>query len=350
MQRKSLIYIANIRLPTERAHGIQIMEMCQAFGNLNFDVELIVTNRKTPIESNPFEYYGIEKKFKITKLWCFDSVQFGWLGFWIESLSFILRVIIYVIFKKDIFYTRDESVAVCLKFLGKKVIWEVHMGQNNLLTRFLVNSRVPMVAISGGLKDLYVGLGMPRDKIILAPDGVDLRKFDIDVKKEEAREKLGLDLRSKIAMYTGNLYSWKGVETLRKAGESLQPEIETIIVSGKPPREIPLYLKAADVLVLPNSAKEDISKLYTSPMKLFEYMASRTPIVASDLPSIREVLSESEGYLFRPDDSKDLTEVIESVFSHMDEAKKKAETALLKVREYSWQKRAEKIVNFLALN
>jgi glycosyltransferase involved in cell wall biosynthesis len=53
-----------------------------------------------------------------------------------------------------------------------------------------------------------------------------------------------------------------------------------------------MWQKAADALVLPNTAKEDISKYYTSPMKLFEYMASRRPIVATNIPSITEIINE----------------------------------------------------------
>src|SRR3989338_7168842 len=66
--------------------------------------------------------------------------------------------------------------------------------------------------------------------------------------------------------------------------EKLKNKDNVKIIEHRPHDEIPFWLRAADILVLPNTAIEDISKYYTSPMKLFEYMASGRPIVPSDLP------------------------------------------------------------------
>ena len=97
-----IFYIANIALPTERAHGIQITKTCEALSK-DIEVELVVTSRFTPIRQNPFEYYNLKNNFKITKLWCLDTVHLGWLGFWLELLTFTLSLTPYVIFKKGIF-------------------------------------------------------------------------------------------------------------------------------------------------------------------------------------------------------------------------------------------------------
>ncbi|MBX4189059.1 glycosyltransferase [Candidatus Parcubacteria bacterium] len=369
---KKFYYIANIRMPTERAHGIQIMEMCKAFSTLGFDLELIVPNRKTDITDDPFAYYDIDKTFEIKKLWCLDLVKWGRVGFWIQSLTFAKSVLWYVLAKDGIFYTRDEPIAFFLSAFGKRITWEAHMGQKNLFVRTLIKLHTKIVVITDGLKNLYSSLGVRKGELMVAPDGADIDRFDIDVTQNEARKQLNLPLNKKIVLYKGSLSTWKGPGTLAQAARFIQTQdVLVVFIGGKPedveafkkefkditnllilgnrPRkETPVYQKAADVLVIPNSAKEDISKLYTSPMKLFGYMAGGVPIVSSDLPSLREVLSESSAYLCIPDDPQSLAQTIDKVFQEYANAEIKARRALEEVRKYSWKNRAEQIINFIA--
>ncbi len=74
-----LLYIANARIPTEKAHGLQIIKMCEAFVRQGVDVELVVPFRKhvkALKDKNTFEYYGVGKKFKIRKLPVPDLIVF----------------------------------------------------------------------------------------------------------------------------------------------------------------------------------------------------------------------------------------------------------------------------------
>jgi glycosyltransferase involved in cell wall biosynthesis len=98
---------------------------------------------------------------------------------------------------------------------------------------------------------------------------------------------------------------------------------------------------------LPNSKKSEISKKYTSPMKLFEYMASGIPIVASDLPSIREILNESNSVLVDPDIPKSIINGIIEVITNKSLANKISEQSFLDVENYTWSKRAINILEFI---
>ena len=69
-------------------------------------------------------------------------------------------------------------------------------------------------------------------------------------------------------------------------------------------------MKSADILVIPNKQGDKASEEYTSPLKLFEYMASHRPIISSDLPSLREILTEKEALFFKPDSPGDLAKVL----------------------------------------
>ena len=83
-----------------------------------------------------------------------------------------------------------------------------------------------------------------------------------------------------------------------------------------PKRDLLELVNLADIFILPNSAKDRMS-LFTSPIKLFEYMASKRPIVASRMPSIEEILKDnSNAFLFDPDNAEDLADKLELVISN----------------------------------
>jgi len=369
-----IIYIANARIPTEKAHGIQIMKMCEAFASGN-ELELVLPMRSNKVKAEPFSYYGMAQSFKITKLPCIDLIPFcrylGNLGLWVESLTFLFPTLFYVIFKKaDFIYTRNKFI-LPLTLLRKNLIYEAHTFPNNyFLYSFFFKKTKGIVTITQNLKKLFLEKGIAQDKLLVAPDGVDIGMFNIEYSRNEARRKLGLALDGKIILYTGHLYKWKGVDTLIASASFLpqnakiylvggmkkdldklnQVQSNIIIVGHRPYAEIPLWLKAADVLVLPNSGKEKISRSWTSPMKVFEYMASQRPIVASNLPSLREVLNDQNAFLVEADNPQKLAQGIENALGGTSLSLEVAAQAFQEVQDYTWEKRVRKIYEYFSLD
>lgn len=360
------IYINCSRVPTEKAHGLQIMKMCEAFAATGkVKMELWVPSRINEIKQDPFEYYGAKRNFTIKKVPCIDFIVLdnflGPVAFWLTELSFLFFVSFYLLASRgNIIYTRDKFPAFALALFGHNIFYEAHTIPARF---FLIGRAKGVITITERLKGVFVGHGIGHDKILVAPDGVDISGFDIRETQEECRKKLALPQDKKIVLYTGHLYEWKGVDTLIKSTEYLSDGILVYIVGGngknvpnvifmghRSHKDIPYWLRAADVLILPNSAKYDISKYWTSPLKLFEYMASGRPIVASDLPSIREVLNESNAILIEPDNPKALAEAIEYIFYNNEKAEMIAARAKEEVRAYSWDKRAEQILKFIKDN
>jgi glycosyltransferase involved in cell wall biosynthesis len=129
---------------------------------------------------------------------------------------------------------------------------------------------------------------------------------------------------------------------------SIVGEAKNAIVEGFKPQEmLPWYLASADVLVLPNTANDENSRLYTSPMKLFEYMAADRPIVASDLPSLRQILSEENSVLVPPDDPQALANGIKQLLNNPDQAKIFVARTKVEILNYTWDKRARSIIDFV---
>ena len=369
-----LIYIANIRVPTEKAHGIQIVKMCEAFGNSGLKLELVISWRFNEIKEDTFNFYGVKRNFKIKKIFSLDLIPLSIpkICFWIQSLTFSISVFFYLLFKKaDIIYSRDSFSLYLLSFLKRNIVLELHTFPKNLLLhkRVFKKSKA-IIVITNSLKESLVKNGINKNKILVASDGVDLDKFDINMPREEARKKLNLPLDKKIALYTGHLYKWKGAQVLADASKLLDEDIIVIFVGGtekdkkefreknkelnnvlilghKPYSDIPYYLKASDVLILPNSGKTKISKKWTSPMKMFEYMASQRPVIASDLPSIREILNENNAILVKADSPKALSQEIKQALKNQVFSDKISIQAYQDVQKYSWVKRSKKIINFL---
>lgn len=363
-----IVYIANARIPTEKAHGLQIVKTCEALAQAGQEVILIIPRRKNHLTTDPFDFYQVKNNFKIIKISCLDIVSWGRWGFWLESLSFGLGALVHTwSWPAEIFFSRDELILWLLGVKKRKLFWEVHDGRINLLIRRILPHLTGIIAITANLKNYYQQKGFSDAKIFVVPDAVDLKKFSLSISREEARRKLGLPNDKKLIIYTGHLYPWKGVDTLAQAARLL-PQNNFLFVGGtdqdvenfkskykvfnisilghQPHEDIPYFLKAADLLVLPNSGREAISRLYTSPMKLFEYMSSGTPIISSSLPSLREILNEENSKLIEPDSSKNLAQAIDELLADDKKAKALAVQARLDVREYSWAKRAAKLVSF----
>lgn len=384
-----ILYINGARVPTERAHGLQIMKMCESFALQTRgtdaeknSVELWAPRRFNYTKQDPFEYYGMKRSFLIKKVPCIDLIPLtkflGPLALWITELSFLLLVFCYLSFvKADAIYTRDKFVAFLLSFFVKDIFFETHDVPSGIFFLRFRNLR-GIIAITQNLKNEFVKHGISAERILVAPDGVSLNEFDIKETQEECRQKLGLPLDKKIVLYTGHFYPWKGVDVLLKAAYNFQvfkvsnfQNTIFIFVGGtdndlakydtqyaiyniqnarfighRPHKEIPYWLKSADVLILPNSAKYVISKYWTSPMKLFEYMASGRPIVASRLPSLREILNKNNTKFAEADGPESLARAIHWTLDHAEESMRLAARAREDVQMYTWEKRAEKICQF----
>ncbi len=130
---------------------------------------------------------------------------------------------------------------------------------------------------------------------------------------------------------------------LRALAGSLNIDDRVTFTGLVPPRSVPELLARADILALPNPASA-ISTLYTSPLKLFEYLAAGRPIVASDLPSMREVLrNDVNGLLVTPGDPDALASALRRLIGDPALRERLARTASDSAAEYTWDRRAERL-------
>jgi glycosyltransferase involved in cell wall biosynthesis len=170
--------------------------------------------------------------------------------------------------------------------------------------------------------------------------------------------------------YAGHLYPWKGVDLVIEVIAALT-DTRGLIIGGHPgeadlariqelarergcadrivftgllpPGDARRRMRDADVLVLPNPTSA-ISNRFTSPLKLFDYMAAGRPIVASDLPSIREVLANDDtAVLVEPGSVPALIAGVRRIRSDRPLAARLARRASEEVRRYTWTERARRL-------
>ncbi len=303
----------------------------------------------------------------------------------IMRLFYSLFVYFYLLFFSfDIIYTRDFSFLYFLSFLPsfmrpkQKIIFEAHTiyHQSSKKVNFSMEKRALKMAdyyisISNGIKnDLIDFFGIKDKDVKVLPDAVDFSKIKKFLKKKKDLKKKYCD-NCFLVLYAGSFKKWKGVDFLLKATPFLKINNFKIVLAGLSENEKKYYknflkdkkyaekiylekylseddlfalLSVADLGVIPN-AKFKIGEKYTSPLKVFEYMAFSLPIVASDLPSLRELLVEEKNALFfEPENSRDLAEKINILYKNQALREKMKKNNFIKSQNYSWQKRAKEII------
>lgn len=353
-----------------------ILKTCAQFARLGWEVELWIPRRHNDYKSSAdvFNLYGIKPRFKIRIMPVVDAMH------WLGMLGFIIMVASFNFFsylrlrkeKRAVLYAHDMRDVILPSLLGLPLFVEIHdfyESSVSLINQFVLK-RTSGLIVTNSLKIKHIAerYKFPLERMIRQPNAVEASDFSIDTSQKDARALLNIPREGEIALYTGHLFSWKGVRTLADSAEYLPDNIYIYFVGGteedrrdmeryvqrkklpritfiphQTPDKIPLYMKAADVLVLPNTAKEEASRIETSPVKLFEYMAAGKPIVASDLPSIRDIVTEREVSFAIPDDPRSFAQKITETLKNPDIADTRASLAQKEAYSHSWSARAARI-------
>ena len=366
-----ILYLANIRLPTEKAHGFQIAKMCEQFAVAGADVELRAPRRRTPITEDISSYYGVRRNFRVVYVDCMDFNRLlgymGRPGFYLNNLAFVYAMRRVPVDRDAIIYTRDPFMVFWYGRKGYKTVYDAHNFPENHSGLFvrMVKCANKIVCNSPGTTAEFTKRGFKN--VLTVHNGVDLSKFATAPDNGHSDTKL--------ITYVGHLYPWKGIDTVMEAASLMKSdssarfqiiggtesdiakyrgraESESLsnisFIGHKRQSEIPAFLMSSDILLLPNVPISKESESYTSPIKMFEYMASGVPIIASDMPSIRSVLTDDTALFFKAGNAASLVSAIRFVLGNGVVASVKAGKASEEARKYSWESRAEKILKFIS--
>jgi glycosyltransferase involved in cell wall biosynthesis len=374
-----ILYVSQSEIPSKSANSIHVMKMCSSLSKIqNAEIDLFCLKsfqNKNNIK-DVYKFYLVKKNFNILSLKVFD--------FWLIREVQTLLYIIYCLLKKnyDLIYSRSIQISWFLGIFGIKTVLELHSPPSKKTVYFLKNilskSRVKkLIVINTALKDYF------------------LRNFDLSEKLKiqinpDASDKLfilkkrlhKLNIKKNSVGYLGHLYQGRGIDLIIKLAENL-PKNNFYIVGGTKAHvnswkkqvksknifflgfKNQLYCnhlrKKFDYLIAPyqrkvyvhGSINQETKKNKTletskwmSPLKLFEYMSTKKPIISSDLKAINEILTNNhDAILCNPDNFYEWKQAIEKLNKDKNLVKKISSNAFKNFLDnFTWDKRARKII------
>jgi glycosyltransferase involved in cell wall biosynthesis len=217
----------------------------------------------------------------------------------------------------------------------------------------------------------YRRIGIAEDKLLVAHNGADPSRMLPRLSREAARSRLGLGSDRPIAVYAGRVNAKKGLDQLLAIAD-LRPNILFLLVGSEgdggiereaagranvtvvpwqSPATLPLYLYAADALVIPpSSAPLEQFGNCVLPLKTFAYLAAGRPILAPDLPDTAELLHHQiNAVIVRPDDPPEAAAALDRILADPAFAARLSEGAAESALALSWDSRAARIAAFLEM-
>jgi len=362
-----IIYLSASAIPSRGADSIHVVRMCEAFGKNGHETTLVGKQCGNGPIDDIYGYYGAQRNFELDLIHCRPFKGVGILT--LPKLYVRLRRYDP---KEVLIYARDIYGISLAVQMGFRVIYESHAAPYNSLVRHLETTLlknphlIQLVVISGALKAMYMSRFAIGRKNVVCHDAATVPGPGDpgDLPWPPCRRTLQIG-------YTGHLYPGRGIEIIVDCAKCL-PQYDFHVVGGteadiafwkgQAPGNLYFhgFLQPAithhararcDVLLMPyqkvlrNGHTAIDTAPWMSPMKMFEYMASRKAIIASDLPVLREVLDERKAVLLPPDDTERWVEAIRRCEDRRfrDSLAQNAYEAFL--ADYTWEKRAATVLS-----
>lgn len=367
IKNKKLSYIAEINLCSKSAYKHQVLKMCDAFSELGFNVTLYIIS-KSDIKFNEIKKkHLLKNNFKIIAL--FKKKR---------ELNFFFRVIFFIKLlieykgKNTIIYSRSVLSSLLYSIICKKNYLEIHQA-NSGFTAFLfkifkkkILRYINFILISKNLNNILL---LPNNKFLVAEDGVDIRDFNLINKNTNSEIKNS-------CVYTGSLHKGKGFEfiirlakknkkinffvygDINTAEKKLLKDIKRIrnlnIMGHVNYCKIPNILDNHPVILMPyekevfgNHKTANLAD-FMSPLKMFDYLASKKIIISSKNQNIEKILKNNyNGIICNKLSLDEWSKKIIYLMDNMNLKKTLGKNAFITAKKFTWKVRVNKILKFI---
>ncbi|NJD60310.1 MAG: hypothetical protein C3F13_17320 [Anaerolineales bacterium] len=365
--------ISASRVPSSTANSMQLMKSCQALFQLGHDVHLFLPGEGSPPNStNLKEFYGLRDIFPVSWLPSrpgYHRYDLAWRA--ARHASHLNADLTYVWFIQAGIFSLLNHLPVVYELHGPP---EGRFGPTLFRLFLKMPGRKRLLPITHALANQlswsYRFNPVDLNLFQVSPNGVDLERYTDLPHPTAARQQLGLSSALTIG-YTGHLYPGRGVNLLVQLAIQF-PQVQFLWVGGTQAdvsywrhqleqqnisnvtltgfisnKQLPLYQAACEILLMPyekaiSGSSGGNSATYASPMKMFEYMASRRAIITSDLPVIHEVLDTTSAIFCPADDTDAWSQAFSELISDEGQRSALAEQAWIDVQQYTWLARARR--------
>ncbi|MEH2305679.1 MAG: glycosyltransferase [Nostoc sp.] len=395
--KKHYIFFIGEELPQPEAHLVQSTNAANAAANLGYSTVLVYPEkgakannlinllrpfqpRKTPTEL--IEYYNLHDKLKVAPLpmpWPIDHFSSKFTDSNTIASKYYLPF--HILPTTKLVHSRNWNFVKAAIKNGIPAIYEHHHHEEKPFEQEIVTNPLLQIAVTvvETIRESMIKNGMPPEKVIKLHNGFNHLFMQRQPEKAaEWRQKLLRDENQKLVVYAGALQQFKGIDVLIDVANEM-PNVQFACAGGKPAEveyyqqlvkekqvyniqflgyvlhnELASLLQAADVLAHPHCSGK--AATFTSPLKLFDYFASGTPIVSTEIPSLVEFqdtkaftggVGEAIAAWCEPDNPSKFAESLKQVLETHPRRIEGYPDSIEFVKQFSWENRAAKILSYV---
>lgn len=387
--KKHYIYFIREELPQPEAHLVQSTNAANAAANLGYSTVLVYPYkgkkalnpiklirpfqpRKTP--EKLIKYYNLQDKLKVSPLpmpFPIDYIKNKFTNS--NTIASKYYFPFHILPTTKIVHSRDWNFIQAAVKHGVPAIYEHHHHEDKAFPQQIVKNPLFQIAVTVAdtVKESMIANGMPPEKVVKLHNGYN--RLFMERHPEAAtewRKKLLKNGREKLVVYSGALREFKGIDILIEVAKQL-PHVEFVCAGGKEKQvkhyqqlakekqvdninflgfilqqELASLLQAADILAHPHCSGN--AATFTSPLKLFDYFASGTPIVATTIPSLTEFENtKAIAAWCQPDNPTEFTTSILRVLETHPRKIQGYSDSIDFIKQFSWENRAAKILSYV---
>ncbi|AFY58059.1 glycosyltransferase [Rivularia sp. PCC 7116] len=387
--KKHYIYFIKEEIPKPEAHLVQSTNAANAVANLGYSTVLVYPSkgkealnpidlispfrpRKTPDKLK--KYYNLHDKLKVSPLpmpFPIDYVKSKFTSS--NTIASKYYFPFHILPKTKIVHSRDWNFIEAAVKNGVPAIYEHHHHEDKPFAQAIVNNPLFQIAVTVGdtVRQSMIANGMPPEKVIKLHNGYNRLFMERHSQAaKEWRNQLLQNGREKLIVYSGALEQFKGIDILIDVAKQL-PQVQFVCAGGKEKQvkhyqqlaqekgvdnitflgfilqqELASLLQAADILAHPHCSGK--AATFTSPLKLFDYFASGTPIVSTKIPSLTEFENtKAIAAWCEPDSSSEFRASIAQVLETHPRKIEGYSNSIDFVKQFSWENRAAKILSYV---